>query len=56
MTDYNYTHIAVKPETIERFRRFGNYGESGDEILIRLLDIAEKAEEFRKKVEEKTKP
>lgn len=50
-----YKHIAVRPETHEKFQRFGRYGENADEILTRLLQIAENAEEFSKRVEENTK-
>lgn len=49
-----YKNIAVKPETHDRFRRFGNYGESADEVLNRLLDMAEKAKEFSEDVKENT--
>ena len=32
------TTISVKKSTKERFEKFGNYGESADDILNRLLD------------------
>lgn len=49
-----YKHLAVKPETYERFQRFGKYGENADEVLIRLLEIAEKAREFSQHVDDKS--
>ena len=34
----NWPAISVKKSTKERFEKFGNYGESADDILNRLLD------------------
>ena len=35
--------IAVSPETYERFKRFGRYSDTQDDILNRLLNIGELA-------------
>lgn len=42
----DYKSIAVRPETYERFKRFGKYGDNMDDVLIRLLNISEKAKEL----------
>lgn len=49
-----YKHIAVRPETYDRFQRFGKYGENADDVLNRILEIAEKAQEFSAHVEGST--
>ena len=41
--NYRYKHIVVQPETKERVRKFGLYGDSWDETINRICDMAEKA-------------
>jgi len=36
------TTMTLKTETMERFKKFGVYGESANDILERLMDIADK--------------
>jgi hypothetical protein len=47
-----YKNVAVKPETYERFKAHGRYGESADAVMIRILNIADKAKEFAGEVED----
>jgi len=39
----DFTTITISLRTKERFNKFGNYGDSADDILNRLMDIVEKA-------------
>lgn len=47
----DYKNIAVKHETFERFKEYGKFGESSDEVLGRILDVADEALKFAKVVE-----
>ena len=44
------TTLAVRPPTRDRLRGFGAKGESYDDILRRLMDIAEESAFFRRQV------
>ena len=35
------TSISVSRETLKRFKTYGHYGESANDILIRLMDLAD---------------
>lgn len=43
MPDNEFVTINVKTKTKERFEKFGNYGETADDILNKLMDTTEKA-------------
>jgi len=43
MADNETTTIRMSLKTKERFDKLGNYGESADDILNRLMDALEKA-------------
>jgi len=42
MADNETTTIRISLRTKERFDKMGNYGESADDILNRLMDVLEK--------------
>jgi predicted CopG family antitoxin len=41
-------NIQIHTDTYERFKKYGQYKESADDILVRLLDMADKLTELVK--------
>lgn len=51
MAEETRKSISVKESTYTRFKEWGRYGDNHDDILKRLLHIAEKSRELVKEVE-----
>lgn len=41
-----YKNIAVKPETYERFKKYGTYGETADDVMNVILGLVDKTAKF----------
>jgi predicted CopG family antitoxin len=52
MTD-NRRNISVSPETYEKLKGFGRFGESFDDLLNRLMDAVPDSKPSKKLVEAK---